>query len=180
MVEHKHWQTLEQQEILKVPGRFTVRVEKVLLPDQRVIDDFYKVDICDAVMLFVETEDGKIVCERQYKHGPGAVTYTLPAGHMDPGETPEQAASRELREETGYGCEGWQYIGSFVNTSNQGCGTLFVLKGTGAKLMFDPEPEHDYEDIEIVLLSRDEIKQAVAAGEFRVMSDLGSLALCML
>lgn len=180
MTEHKHWQTLERREIFNIPGRFTIGVEKVLLPDQRIIDDFYKIDICDAVMLFVETEDGKIVCERQYKHGPGSITYTLPAGHMEPGETTEQAAARELREETGYGCAAWQYVGSFVNTSNQGCGTLFVLKGTGAKLMFEPEPEHDYESIEVVLLSREKLKKAVEDGQFHVMSDLGSIALCML
>ncbi len=46
--------------------------------------------------------DGRIIMERQYRHAIGRWIYELPAGHIDGGESPKEAAARELKEETGY------------------------------------------------------------------------------
>ncbi len=51
-----------------------------------------------AVLAF---EEGKMLCVRQYRHGPGRMTLEVPAGLIDPGESPEAAALRELAEEAG-------------------------------------------------------------------------------
>ena len=45
---------------------------------------------------------GRVVLVRQWRHGVREVGLEIPAGLGDPGETPEQAAARELVEETGY------------------------------------------------------------------------------
>jgi len=45
---------------------------------------------------------GHILLVRQFRPAIGRVTLELPAGHIDPGETPEQSARKELCEETGY------------------------------------------------------------------------------
>ncbi|MFW5698219.1 MAG: NUDIX hydrolase, partial [Planctomycetota bacterium] len=44
------------------------------------------------------------LCVRQYRYPLQRWTVEVPAGTSDPGETPEQAAQRELGEETGYSC----------------------------------------------------------------------------
>ena len=49
------------------------------------------------------TPQQEVILIRQYRHGAGAVIWELPAGVVDPGETPLHAAGRELLEETGYG-----------------------------------------------------------------------------
>ena len=52
-----------------------------------------------------------MVLIRQYRHGIGAVHYELPAGTTDPEDTSlEEAARRELREETGYGGGRWSLL----------------------------------------------------------------------
>ncbi|HEY5959698.1 MAG TPA: NUDIX hydrolase, partial [Polyangiaceae bacterium] len=51
------------------------------------------------------TREGDVVLVQQYRHGLGRVSCELPAGVIDAGETPEQAARRELSEETGYVAE---------------------------------------------------------------------------
>lgn len=57
-------------------------------------------------------EDGSVllILMRNLK---GDQVWTFPKGHVDPGETPEQAAVREVLEETGWECE----IDSYLLTS---------------------------------------------------------------
>lgn len=58
----------------------------------------------DSVCGVARMPDGGIVLVRQYRHPSGAYLWELPAGKIDPGETPLQAFRRELVEECGLGC----------------------------------------------------------------------------
>lgn len=56
-----------------------------------------------GIVAILDKPTGKeIILQKQYRPPIDKVTIEVPAGLMDPGETPEQAAVRELREETGY------------------------------------------------------------------------------
>jgi len=46
--------------------------------------------------------DPDIILIRQYRYAANAYLYEIPAGRLDPGESPEECAKRELHEETGY------------------------------------------------------------------------------
>ena len=57
---------------------------------------------CDAVVLIITSPDGqKILLSREYRMAVGGFAYNFPAGLIDEGENPEEAAARELWEETG-------------------------------------------------------------------------------
>lgn len=45
--------------------------------------------------------DPQLLLLRQYRYATGGTLYEIPAGRLDPGESPEQCARRELLEETG-------------------------------------------------------------------------------
>ena len=49
----------------------------------------------ESVVLVVE-DGGELVCVRQTRPGAGGTTLELPSGKLEPGETPAEAASREL------------------------------------------------------------------------------------
>ena len=95
-----------------------------------------------AVAIAAFTQDGKMILTKQYRHPFGKVILDMPAGGMKDGETPEQAALRELEEETGYTAEKLERIGRFTwNPASMGPAIveIFFTNSLKPKGSFDPE-----------------------------------------
>ena len=103
------WRTIASKRILS--NRF-LNVEKnaVELPNGVSIDDYYTVTFPEAAAVVAVTEDGKIVLKSEYRYACREDLIEIPAGGVDPGEKPIDAARRELLEETGYVSEKWQHL----------------------------------------------------------------------
>src|SRR5699024_11705908 len=87
----------------------SVRVDTVELPGQR----YAKREIVEhkgSVAIVAFTDDDKLLFVKQYRLAVGKTLLELPAGHIDPGEGPMDAAVRELREETGFETENMKFI----------------------------------------------------------------------
>jgi ADP-ribose pyrophosphatase len=78
-----------------------VRRDRVRLPDGAQAVREYIVHP-GAVLIVPVLDDGLLVVERQFRYPLQRVFLEFPAGKIDPGETPEQTAAREMIEETGY------------------------------------------------------------------------------
>lgn len=98
----KPWKLLSTEYLVNAPW-LKVAKEKCELPNGKVIDDFYTLWQPDWVLILARTKEGKWVMTEQYRHGTGKIALEFPAGIINKGETPEQAAVRELQEECGYG-----------------------------------------------------------------------------
>ena len=81
-------------------SRIRVRVDEVAMADGRTTRREV-VEHPDAVVVLAIREDGQIAFVRQWRHPTGRPLLELPAGRIDPGETPAETARRELREEVG-------------------------------------------------------------------------------
>ena len=161
-----------------------VAKETCELPNGKVIDDFYTLWQPDWVLILARTTEGKWVMTEQYRHGTGKIALEFPAGIIDKGETPEEAAIRELQEECGYrleegrcplsGGHDWMtsgghgnvaYIGSFPVNPDRHRGKFHVVFIDGVerlgKTSFD-----DTEDIETFLYTDEEFQAKVADGTF--------------
>lgn len=64
----------------------------------------------------LDSPDPRILLIRQYRYAANGYVYEIPAGRLDPGETPEDCAARELREETGYSVSDLIRLTTFYTT----------------------------------------------------------------
>ena len=177
--ELKPWKLLESREIFLIPGRLSVSAQAVELADGQRYEPYYHVDLAAQAWVAALTDDGRFICQKQYKHGPQRVSLTLPGGIVDPGEEPLVTAQRELLEETGYTCRDWQPLGSFCRNNNQYCGEEHFFWATGAEWKQDPDPTTNIEEIETVLLTRDELSQAAADGEAPVLGHYAGILMAL-
>ncbi len=103
-------EVLQSETVYK--GYFEVREDLLKLPSgpKRVYSVLLTAP--EAAVILAETEDGKLVINKEYRHPTGKWLYGCPGGTIDPGESPIEAAKRELLEETGYTAEEFHLIGS--------------------------------------------------------------------
>ena len=172
----KSWEVVSAREAFASPPWIRIVQQQVRLPNGKVVEPYNRIELPDFSVIFAETADGKVVVERQYKHGLGRVSLVLPAGCIEKDETPLEAAQRELLEETGYQSDHWQKLGSFVCHGNYGCGQAHFFRADRAELVAEPN-SGDLEDMEIVLMTPVDLVNAVAAGEVGLLGSMAAIVL---
>lgn len=115
-----------------------------------------------AVVVIAVTEDGRLLFERQHRYPVRLDMLELPAGKIDLHEPIEACARRELREETGFEAERWQYLGVMhpcIGYSDERIEIFLArdLKHVGQSL--DP-----HEFLDVLELSLQEAVEAVFSG----------------
>lgn len=124
----------------------------------------------DGVVIYSLYQD-KVVLVRQYRYPIGGFVYEFPAGLVEPGEDMEQAAIRELYEETGLtltpipcGSYGRPFF-TTVGMTDESCGTVFG-RCTG-----EPTNRHQEatEEIQVVLADQEECRRILREERVSIM-----------
>ncbi len=157
-------------------GMFDVRRDRARHPDTGEEHDFHIVEAPDGVAVVALTEDGCLVMVEQYRHPLRGVTLEVPAGVTDEGESPLEAARRELREETGYGGPAGEHVGTLeLNPSWQTTRVdVVVLRGVRRS---GSTANDAGEDTRVRILPADEVARLVADGGIRSSVTVAALAL---
>ena len=114
-----------------------------------------------AVMMAVD-EKSRILLVKQFRLPAEQYLWELPAGRLDPGETPLEAAKRELREETGYKAQSWTELTEFWASPGYVAEKMHIFLATGLT-EGEKEPMED-ERIEVHWFSLDEVGRMIRDG----------------
>ena len=142
----------------------TLRVDTVELPDMK----YARREIIEqraAVVIVAIDGEGRILFVRQYRKAVEDRLLELPAGKIDPGETPTDAAHRELREETKYNAK--DFTPFFEAYASPGYSTEKMYFYLARDLFDAPLPEDPDEAITLERYSVAEVKTMLQKGEIK-------------
>jgi ADP-ribose pyrophosphatase len=115
-----------------------------------------------AVMMAVD-EKKRILLVRQYRLPAGKMLWELPAGKVDEGETPLQAAKRELIEETGYRARKWEKLSSFYPSPGFVAEKMTIYLAT--ELTAGEATPMDDERIETKWYTKKDLQETIRSGK---------------
>jgi 8-oxo-dGTP pyrophosphatase MutT (NUDIX family) len=137
---------------------------------------YYRLNGPDSVICCVINEVGDFMMVKQLRPNLNMHTVEFAAGEIDSGETPFDAAKREIREELGLNCQ-MIYLGNYLlmmNRTNIKNHLYFCISGD---MLADHQPE---KGIEKVILSRQSFKSLISQGDYFQLAGLGILQLASL
>ena len=169
------WKILESRHVFR-HFWYTLRQDTVQLPDGQILDDYFVSVRRNVVIIFAVTPDNRVPMVRQYKHGAQKILLELPGGYVDDGEKPEEAARRELLEETGYEAERLHLLAQAHNDPTKDTNTIYLY--LAAQAVKKQEQHLDQtENISVELFPLTHIKDLVTQGKIHVCGSITAIYL---
>ena len=138
--------------------------DTVLLPNGKTASREYIRHQGAVCVVPLDSQDN-ILLVRQYRYAMGKITREAPAGKLDPGETPEQGARRELEEETGLTGGELVFLGEFYSSPAILTEVIYLYAATGCT-QGEKHPDPD-EFVETEILPIRDAVQQIMDGEIR-------------
>ncbi|PWT98383.1 MAG: NUDIX hydrolase [Terriglobia bacterium] len=126
-------------------------------------EPYYSLRLPDYAAVVALTDDQRVLLVRQYRPAVERHTLELPSGIVDPGETPAEAAARELLEETGYTASSIELLGPLYPDTGRLANRIWGCFAACVKPAPGRSPE---EGIELLTYPLPELWRATADGEF--------------
>jgi 8-oxo-dGTP pyrophosphatase MutT (NUDIX family) len=177
LAEGEGWKRLGSERLMETQY-FSLRSDRLRLPDGGIKDPYYVIERPDAAIIFPLTAGGEVVLVSQYRPPLDMVELGLPAGLVEDGERPEAAARRELSEETGYTGGEWEPLGSLASSPSlkNNWAHLFLARSVEETAALDPD---EHELVEVVRVPLKELLGLVHSGKIVSSSGVAAIMLAL-
>ena len=155
---------------------FSVDRDRVKMPNDRTVT----VDVIRhsrSVVLVPVPEPGKVILVRQYRYAVNAFLWELPAGSVDEGESPEEAARRECHEEIGLVPSTIVRLSAMYPTPGYCDEEMVFFRLSGLEKTGEQAAVDEDEDIEAKVFELRDAREMVRRGEIQDMKTLAGLTL---
>jgi ADP-ribose pyrophosphatase len=126
-------------------------------------EPYYSLKLPDYAAVVAITEEQQVLVVQQYRPAVEHATLELPSGLVDPGETPGEAARRELLEETGYEGGEVAVLGGMEPDVGRLGNRIWACVARGVRRVEGRAPE---EGITVLNWSLEELSRAIVDGRF--------------
>ena len=155
---------------------FSVDRDRVKMPNGRTVT----VDVVRhsrSVVLVPVPQPGKVILIRQYRYAVNAFLWELPAGSVDEGESPEEAARRECHEEIGLLPSTIVRLSAMYPTPGYCDEEMVFFKASSLETPTEKAAQDEDEDIEVKTFTIGEARDMIRRGEISDMKTLVGLRL---
>jgi 8-oxo-dGTP pyrophosphatase MutT (NUDIX family) len=156
----------------------TLRADHCETASGNVVEPFYIQEVEDWIQVVAFDAQDRILLTRQYRHGAGLICTELPCGVIEHGETPDQAAARELLEETGCTAVHWQPLPVLSPNPARYTNRIHAFIATGARQV-QPQRLDETEEIEFEFRTIPEVLALIDTGTFAQALHVASLFLAL-
>ena len=168
------WRIVDSEIVIETP-HLRLRRDDIVLPGGERIANYYVRESRGFAVIFAQTPDDRVLLVRQYKHGIGRAVLELPAGAIDPGETPLDCATRELAEETGYRSPAQlEAVATYVTDPTNSDARFHLFHARQVQVAGRQELDIT-EDIAVQLAGLDELRAFVRDGAIEVSSHVAAV-----
>jgi ADP-ribose pyrophosphatase len=158
---------LQNQTLYKTPW-FSLVSKRVDL----LSSEYYVLSLSDYVTVLALTHLNQVVCVKQYRPAVECDTLELPSGHIDEGESPEEAARREFFEETGFTINSLELLGVLNPNTGRQDNKLWCFYTKDISLKRTLGHQVVEENIDVQLCSLHDFTSLIEQGEFNHSLDL--------
>lgn len=164
MDDELKWETLSRTTVVK-DRWIDLESMECRLPNGKIVSPYYVNHLQDFAVIVAVTPERELVVEKQYRHGVEEVLLEIPAGAIEPGETAEAAAHRELMEETGYQAEAMKFLFKIAPDASHTSNYAWCYLAQNVVLSAEQKLD-ETEDLRVMRMPLGEVRSMLQSGMF--------------